>query len=475
MPPEITKSDPSSAMNDTYSSDLWRSSWAARGAEPEHQVEGGRHPEEQRDEALVAVRFPEVPGDERHDGDREQHPRERKRRPPGKGERVLHRTSGPGESRSRIVRQPRVFATAHAARGSERNGPAAGLAAATPRRFAARRDTPPTIPIGSQLRCRPLKERRMSHRIAFRLVLGLALCAFARPADAVPRSVVNTNDSGAGSLRAAITAATAGDVIDFAIPGDAVHTISPLTALPPLAAGVTIDATGQTGANCANWPPSLRIEVDGGSTSEGTHGLTIGGNGVVVRGLVINSFPDDGIHFQNGASGGDDRVQLHRKRRDRHARLRQRRHRNRAPEQRRHADRPQPDLRQRSGRRRDRRRQQRSGPAPQLHRHQRRRDGDPRQLRRRRRRGIRQHDRRDRARQRDLGQRRERRRPRRPEMPRATSSTATRSARMRRATSRCRTPFRACTSATARARTRSARSRPAPATCCARTVPVACG
>ena len=145
----------------------------------------------------------------------------------------------------------------------------------------------------------------MSRRLAFQLTLTLALvlCVLAAPARAVLRTVVNTDDSGAGSLRAAIAAATSGDIIDFAIPGEAVHTITPQTPLGSLAAGVTIDATGQSGASCATWPPTLMIEIDGGSTSVGTHGLTIAGNGVVVRGLVINSFPADGIHFQSGANG----------------------------------------------------------------------------------------------------------------------------------------------------------------------------
>jgi parallel beta-helix repeat protein len=101
----------------------------------------------------------------------------------------------------------------------------------------------------------------------------------------------------------AIAAASSGDTIVFAIPEAGVQTISVLTPLGPLAAGVTLDATTQSGANCATWPPVLTVEIQGDSAPGGTHGITIGGNGVVVRGLVVNSFPGDGIHFANGASG----------------------------------------------------------------------------------------------------------------------------------------------------------------------------
>ncbi|HEU5249882.1 MAG TPA: hypothetical protein VFW15_07830, partial [Thermoanaerobaculia bacterium] len=49
--------------------------------------------------------------------------------------------------------------------------------------------------------------------------------------------VVNTSDSGAGSLRQAIldaNAAPGADLIGFSIPGPGVHTISPLSSLPAL-------------------------------------------------------------------------------------------------------------------------------------------------------------------------------------------------------------------------------------------------
>jgi len=61
-------------------------------------------------------------------------------------------------------------------------------------------------------------------------------------------TVSTTSDSGGGSLRDAITHATApGATIAFAIPGTGVQTITLATALPTIAANVTIDATTQPG------------------------------------------------------------------------------------------------------------------------------------------------------------------------------------------------------------------------------------
>jgi hypothetical protein len=102
------------------------------------------------------------------------------------------------------------------------------------------------------------------------------------PADAVtflknsctagPRELVvtNTNDSGAGSLRAAMTAAAANsgftDTVRFAIPGAGPFTITPDTALPAVSDPVTIDARTQPGYSGS---PLVRVD-----------GTTVGGGGV---------------------------------------------------------------------------------------------------------------------------------------------------------------------------------------------------
>ena len=110
--------------------------------------------------------------------------------------------------------------------------------------------------------------------------------------------VTNTNDSGAGSLRQAITDADAagdGSVITFQIPGTGVQTIAPLTDLPPVTAAITIDGTTQPGAQANTNPIDqadngvILIELSGASETDGQEqGLVLSGAGATVRGLAID-------------------------------------------------------------------------------------------------------------------------------------------------------------------------------------------
>lgn len=107
--------------------------------------------------------------------------------------------------------------------------------------------------------------------------------------------VTNTNDSGAGSLRQAITDANSNagsDLITFSIPGSGIQTITPLSPLPGITGAVTIDGTTQT-------PGSLtpQIEIAGNSAGALSTGFAISGGGTTVRGLVINRFDGDGINL----------------------------------------------------------------------------------------------------------------------------------------------------------------------------------
>lgn len=113
------------------------------------------------------------------------------------------------------------------------------------------------------------------------------------------RVVTSDAESGEGSLRAALLAAASGDVIEFAIEEAGVKTIFLESELPPVPAGVTIDGCTQQGAACVTWPPTLTVELEGGSAPPGASGLRIQANGVTVRGLVVNSFPSHGILVSN--------------------------------------------------------------------------------------------------------------------------------------------------------------------------------
>jgi hypothetical protein len=111
--------------------------------------------------------------------------------------------------------------------------------------------------------------------------------------------VTNTNDSGTGSLRAAIqesNAAPETQTISFNIPGAGVHTIAPLTELPELTDPVIIDGYTQPGSApaTASTPATLLVELSGVSAGNSL-GLSLKTHHSTIRGLVINSFENAGI------------------------------------------------------------------------------------------------------------------------------------------------------------------------------------
>ena len=134
--------------------------------------------------------------------------------------------------------------------------------------------------------------------------------ASAPVAQAASFTVTNTNDSGAGSLRQAIldaNATPAADTITFNIPGAGVHTISPLTKLPPITQPVTIDGYTQPGASPNTLAEGndavLLVELDGSnlpfvSAADAPSGLYVTASNVTIKGLVINRFLYVGIEFQ---------------------------------------------------------------------------------------------------------------------------------------------------------------------------------
>lgn len=117
-------------------------------------------------------------------------------------------------------------------------------------------------------------------------------------------TVVNTNDSGPGSLRQAIldvnAASTLGDQIHFAITNLST-TISPASALPALADQVTIDGYTQPGASANTSPQAFNgvvpVRLAGASAGTGANGLTLSGGNSTVRGLMITGFSGDGLEL----------------------------------------------------------------------------------------------------------------------------------------------------------------------------------
>ena len=143
--------------------------------------------------------------------------------------------------------------------------------------------------------------------------LGLAgvLFAAAALASATTYTVTSAADSGAGSLRQAMTDANANpgaDTIQFNIVGSGVHTIAPTSALPTITGPVTIDGYTQPGSAPNSRPTGqgldtvLRIEIDGTSAGAGA-GFSISADDVTIRGLVINRFTEWDIQTNATHSG----------------------------------------------------------------------------------------------------------------------------------------------------------------------------
>ena len=117
-------------------------------------------------------------------------------------------------------------------------------------------------------------------------------------------TVTTTEDSGPGSLRAAMLAANAStgtlDTIVFGIPGAGPHSIALANFLPTITDPLYIDGTSQPG-----YAGTPVVELDGtgaGATSNGLFVAT-GGSGSTIRGLAINRFGTGGTPGQAGGAG----------------------------------------------------------------------------------------------------------------------------------------------------------------------------
>ena len=132
--------------------------------------------------------------------------------------------------------------------------------------------------------------RARSLQIIASVVLVGAITATS--AQAATFSVTNTNDSGAGSLRAAILSAnatSAADTITFNIPGAGAHSIAPTSALPVITRALTIDGATQPGY--AGVP---LVQLNGANANSGL-GLVLGISNCTVNALTINGWSSAGV------------------------------------------------------------------------------------------------------------------------------------------------------------------------------------
>ena len=159
-------------------------------------------------------------------------------------------------------------------------------------------------------------QARTTRRMLWLVVLSVGL------AGANTYTVTNTNETGAGSLRQAITDANGNagaDTINFNIPGPGVQTIQPTSSLPAITGAVTINGYSQPGSapntSAAGSNATLLIELDGSNAGDNAFGLLVVTAGVTIRGLIINRYvralpsnPYDGCGVLLGTGGSGSTV-----------------------------------------------------------------------------------------------------------------------------------------------------------------------
>jgi hypothetical protein len=128
------------------------------------------------------------------------------------------------------------------------------------------------------------------------LTVGIFLVFAGKVFAACSITVINTNDSGAGSFRNAISSASNGNTICFNI-GGGYQTIN-ATSGYTINHSITIDGTSQTGFSGAPL-----IEINGAGAGTGISGLNVTAGNVTIKGLIVNRFGGDGIILNN--NGGN--------------------------------------------------------------------------------------------------------------------------------------------------------------------------
>lgn len=153
-------------------------------------------------------------------------------------------------------------------------------------------------------------------KIVFSLLFGLVLSIclnFIQPATSLAApatfTVTNTNDTGAGSLRQAISDANTNsnpgdqDIINFNIAGFGDKTITPQSTLT-ITQSVLIDGFTQGDAeeNTKAWPEAMDGTIRIGINNSTSGGLIVEGNNVELRGLNLRQSTGSEI-LVNGADG----------------------------------------------------------------------------------------------------------------------------------------------------------------------------
>ena len=152
------------------------------------------------------------------------------------------------------------------------------------------------------------------HQDILALSVDGAVTSFAvTPPVGTTYTVTNTSNSGAGSLRQAITDANAhagADTIWFNISGTGVHTIKPATALPSITGPVILDATTDDSFAANGNKPA--IELNGTSAGANVVGLNLVANMLEQRlaGLAVEAEDEDFLavepELHRAVDGGPD-------------------------------------------------------------------------------------------------------------------------------------------------------------------------
>jgi Secretion system C-terminal sorting domain len=139
----------------------------------------------------------------------------------------------------------------------------------------------------------------------FTVILLLLACKFGL---STVYTVTNTNDTGSGSMRTAITSANSNsglDTIKFNISGTGPFTIKPITTFPDISDSVFIDGFSQSSSSrSSTGNHTIMIEFDGSSISlnstpwsQHCFDLIGGTDGSRIRGVSITYFPGSGINI----------------------------------------------------------------------------------------------------------------------------------------------------------------------------------